>query len=416
MGRADLLAIPPVASDGYDGRLPQDASRLAKLAALALTLTPLLEVPCILERAEPHLAQLLPGARGYMLLWHGEPRGLAHQVLLGTPPPAPLPPDLPAGGLSALSLANGALQLAHVVEDAPASLAPWEQALAEANGGGALVAGPLFAGGDMKGVLLLCCAQEPCDDDLLLMAAVCAAVSGSLQRAQSYSAAQSEKLAGMGRLTAAIAHEVNNPLQAISNSLHLLISHSLSEDKRMRYLSMAQKEVEQLIGVVRRMLDLSRPEREGMRPVSLHAALESVLMAADQQLREAGVAVQREWTTPLPRVSGVVTHLKHAFLNLVLACCASMPAGGTLVVRTGTAPARDGQGELVVVEFADSGTQLAEEELRPLFEPFNQTPRDASGMGLPVSYTIIEQHGGRLSVSSRPSGTTFRVELPALRA
>jgi two-component system NtrC family sensor kinase len=263
--------------------------------------------------------------------------------------------------------------------------------------------------------VLLCATKAPSDDDLLLVSAACAAIGGALSRARSHSAVVTEKLAGMGRLTAAIAHEVNNPLQAVSNSLHLLLHRSLSEDKRVRYLSLAQKEIELLIDVVRRMLDFSRPERDGMRPVAIHAALERVLAGVAGQLRECGITVERDWAEQLPHVSGVATHLKQAFLNLVLASLESMPGGGRLTITTRTMNASDGRGELVVIEFADSGGPLAEEELRTIFEPFQRTRRDTSGMGLPVSYSIIQQHSGHVSAKSSETGTVFRIELPAMR-
>jgi two-component system, NtrC family, sensor kinase len=395
-------------------RLPEDAGRLAKIAALALALNPLLDLGRVLEAAEPHLAGLLPGARGYALLWSGDPRRLTHQLPFGAPLPPPLAADTPATGpgLSSLALADRAGRLASGA--VRGALAGWELALAEPSEERWVVAAPLWIGADLLGVLLLSSATAPESDDLLLINAACAALGGAVVRARAHGAAQSEKLAGMGRLTAAIAHEVNNPLQAVSNSLHLLLNRSLTDDKRVRYLSMAQKEIEQLIGVVRRMLDFSRPERDGWRPVAVHGALDSVLGALAEQLQESGVVVERQWAEPLLRVSGVAIHLKHAFLNLVLASAELMPAGGTLTVCTSAVPARDGRSELVVVEFRDTGGRLAEEELRTIFEPFHRTRRDISGMGLPVSYTIIEQHGGRISATSSDVGTIFRIELPAL--
>ena len=401
-----------------DGRLPEDAARLATLAGLALALTPLQEVGQVLDAAGERLGTLLPAARGYVLVWRDEERRLEHQVLFGRPIPGQLlaetPP--PTRGLCALTLADGMLRCAPRPAGMRAALAPWELALAAGPETPALVTAPLAAGADARGVLLLATPGDVCDDDLRLVAAAAQAVGGSLGRARAFGSAQREKLAGMGRLTAMLAHEVNNPLQAISNSLHLLLSRPLPEDKRVRYLALAHKEVEQLIGMVRRILDFSRPERDGMRPVALQPAIESVLAATAAQLEECRITVTCEWGTDLPHVSGVASHLKQAFLNLVLAAIEAMPAGGHLLVRTSVAPARDGGcGELVVVELGDTGERVPDDELRAIFEPFSRTRRSSSGVGLPVSYSIIEQHGGRLSAASGDGGTTFRVELPALR-
>lgn len=401
-----------------DGRLPEDAARLAKIASLALALTPLQDVGQVLDVAGAHLGGLLPAARGYVLVWRDDQPRIEHQMLFGRPTPdqllAATPP--PARGLCALTLADGMLRCAPRPAAIRPALAPWELALAGGPAAPALVAALLPAGADARGVLLIATPGEVGDDDLRLVTAAAQAVGGALGRARAFGSAQREKLAGMGRLTAALAHEVNNPLQAISNSLHLLLSRQLPDDKRARYLTLAHKEVEQLIGMVRRILDFSRPERDGMRPVAVQPAIESVLAATATQLEECRITVICEWGEGLPRVSGVASHLKQAFLNLVLAAIEAMPAGGKLLVRTSVAPARDGGcGELVVVELGDTGERVPEEELRAIFEPFSRTRRNGSGVGLPVSYSIIEQHGGRLSATSDDSGTIFRVELPALR-
>jgi signal transduction histidine kinase len=406
--------------------LPEDAVRLAKVAALALALTPLLEVARVLEVAGEHLPALLPEAkgipagrtRGYLLVWAHAERRLEHQALLGRPVPTQLaastPP--PERGLCALVMGDGSPRMALHPAELRAALAPWERALADGPDTAALIAAPLAAGPGLQGVLLLAASGELEVDDLRLVGAIALAVGGALARARAFGSVEREKMAGMGRLTAALAHEVNNPLQAISNSLHLLLNRSLPDDKRARYLTLAHKEVEQLIGLVRRILDFSRPERDGMRPVSVRAALQSVLAASAEQLQQSGIAVVCEWGDETPRVSGVASHLKQAFLNLVLATSEGMPAGGRLTVRTSTALADDcAGGQLAVIEIGDTGQRVPEDELRAIFEPFSRTRRDNSGVGLPVSYSIIEQHGGRLSVTSGEAGTTFRVELPALR-
>jgi two-component system, NtrC family, sensor kinase len=408
----------PLAPRAAEGVLPEDAGRLARLAALALALTPLVDAARVLETAGEHLSTFLPGGRGYLLVWRLEPRRLEYQVLVGLPVPTQIPGAAPppARGLCALVLADRMPRVASAPATLRGSLAPWEVTLAAETGAAALLAAPLKLGEGMSGVMLLSTAVEAGVDDVRLMAATAEAVGGALERALAFGSAQHEKLAGMGRLTAAIAHEVNNPLQAISNSLHLLLNRSMPEEKRARYLTMAHKEAEQLIGMVRRILDFSRPERDGMRPVAVQAALEAVLAIAAEQLQSRDITVVCEWAGGLPRVSGVASHVKQAFLNLVLAAADAMPDGGVLTVRTQLASSRSGAGgEIVVIEICDTGECVPDAELRAIFEPFSRTRRDSSGVGLPLSYSIIEQHGGRLSASSAESGTVFRVELPALR-
>lgn len=244
---------------------------------------------------------------------------------------------------------------------------------------------------------------------------------------------QTEKLAAVGRLSASIAHEINNPLQAIHNSLHLLNNRPLTEDKRQFYLSKAQEEVDRLIGIVQRMLDFYRPSRDGvgMRLTDLHDLLESVLALTEKQLQSSQVQLVRDWVTKLPLVYAIGNHLKQVYLNLILNAIESMPDGGVLTVRTyATTDAKsqegmsleptstvgsagNGLGPAAVVEFIDSGQGISPDILPKIFEPFYTTRSTGTGLGLAISYSIIEQHHGELSVSSVVGqGTTFRIRLP----
>jgi two-component system NtrC family sensor kinase len=242
---------------------------------------------------------------------------------------------------------------------------------------------------------------------------------------------QAEKLAALGRLSASLAHEINNPLQAINNSVHLLLSRQLTEEKRQVYLSMTRDEIERLISIVQRMLDFYRPSREGMRPVDVNDILDTVLTLTESQLHERGVQIVREGDGRLPRVFAISNHLKQVCFNLIFNAAEAMPEGGELRVRAylddGAAddPAeasyvavsggRAGavRGPAVVVELSDTGMGIPAHELPKIFEPFYTTRTKGTGLGLAVSYSIIEQHHGELAVrSAAGQGTTFRIRLP----
>lgn len=242
---------------------------------------------------------------------------------------------------------------------------------------------------------------------------------------------QTEKLAAVGRLSASIAHEINNPLQALHNSLHLLLNRPLSEEKRHRYLTMSQEEVDRLISIVQRLIDFYRPSREGMRPTALNDLLEAVLALISKQLDSAGVRLVCELQPQLPMVFAIGNHIKQVYLNIILNALEAMPDGGVLTIRTYVADTVDSQGDAgftsilvgaaghrvtgpsVVVELSDTGQGIPAQDLTKVFEPFYTTRSKGTGLGLAISYSIIEQHHGELSVSSTlGEGTTFRIRLP----
>jgi two-component system, NtrC family, sensor kinase len=224
---------------------------------------------------------------------------------------------------------------------------------------------------------------------------------------------ESDKLASMGRLIASIAHEINNPVQALHNSLHLLLNRSFPEEKREQLLSMAQIEVDRLAGLVQRMLELHRPSNQHMRPLSVHGLLESALASTASTVQQQHILIERDWAAHLPWVMGIGGHLRQVFVDLVVNAVESMPDGGHLMIRTcleeGT---HAGATERILVEFTDSGPGIPDSEMQRIFEPFYTHKPNGAGLGLAISYNIIERHGGMLSVSSSGNGTTFRVILP----
>ncbi len=244
---------------------------------------------------------------------------------------------------------------------------------------------------------------------------------------------QTEKLAAVGRLSASLAHEMNNPLQALHNSLNLLLTRSeLPESKRGMYLSMARDEVERMISIVSRMIDFYRPSRDGMRPTGLHDLLDTVLQMTREQLSSRDIELVLELHPELPLVFAVGNHIKQVFLNIIFNAIEAMATGGTLTIRSYVLAASDdlpeagyslvpGSGAAgfrvrepsIVIEFGDTGPGIPPADLPKIFEPFYTTHDKGTGLGLAVSYSIIEQHNGELSVSSRPGrGATFRIRLP----
>lgn len=222
---------------------------------------------------------------------------------------------------------------------------------------------------------------------------------------------RAEKLAATGKLAASLAHEINNPLQAIQNCLHLVTQkRRLDETKRQMYVSMAQEEVQRLIDLVQRMLDFYRPSTEKAVPVEISAVLDDVLSLAGKRIQHGHVAVHRTETTPLPPVDGISNLLKQVFLNIIINAVEAMPEGGDLYIDTSW----DEQRGEVSVSFTDTGQGIPVSELASIFDPFFTSKPKGTGLGLSISHGIIERHGGRIDVKSEvDKGSTFTVSLPS---
>ncbi len=220
---------------------------------------------------------------------------------------------------------------------------------------------------------------------------------------------QAEKMAAIGRLAASIAHEINNPLQAIHNSLHLALLDQLPQERRHQYLVMAQEEVKRLIEIVQRMLDFYRPSKGGVVLTDINQVVQNVLSIAEKRFQHGHIHVYTRLAEDLPPIPAVPDQLAQVFLNIAINAVEAMPDGGDL--RVGTLLSEDG--EWVLVAFRDSGPGLSPEQIANIFEPFYTTKPSGTGLGLAISYGIVERHGGTIEVSSQAGqGATFIVRLP----
>jgi two-component system NtrC family sensor kinase len=290
---------------------------------------------------------------------------------------------------------------------------------------------PLPARDRILGVLVILCPQSPgfTTPNESLLAAIGQQVGVSVENARLYTELrqfaqelersqaqliQAEKLAAMGRLTASIAHELNNPLQAVQNCLHLTLNRKLAEEKQRHYLTLAQEEVERLIDIVSRMLDFYRPSRGQRSPTDVNAIIENVLALAAKKLQRGNVTVYRQLARDLPFIHVVADQIKQVFLNMVINAIEAMPRGGELIITSRLENGKEQQKkDWLRVSFADNGMGLTAEELQHIFEPFYTTKARGTGLGLSVSYGIVERHGGHIDVKSIPGkGTLFSVRLP----
>jgi len=218
---------------------------------------------------------------------------------------------------------------------------------------------------------------------------------------------QAEKMSAVGRLTASIAHEVNNPLQAVQNCLHLSERAELSEDKRADYLKLAHEELDRLMNTVQRMLDFYRPGAMQKQKTNLVGLVDKVLALLEKQLSNQEIEVIREYQENLPELRVVSNQIQQVFFNLILNAMEVMKGGGQLRIS-----AKINEPHLNI-EIQDSGPGVSPEIGNTIFEPFVSSSDDGTGLGLSVSFGILTAHGGTLElVENGKKGACFRVMLP----
>jgi two-component system NtrC family sensor kinase len=225
---------------------------------------------------------------------------------------------------------------------------------------------------------------------------------------------QSRKMAAVGTLTSGIAHELNNPLNNISLTAETLLDDfdDTDDDQKKELLEEIFTQVQRASATVRNLLDFTRKDHPVFTPVSIPDLLRASLKLVGNELALARVETRVDVPPDLPRVSGNPRNLEQVFLNLFLNAMEAMPEGGSLDV---SATLQDG---FVRVAVKDTGSGIPPEHLDQVFEPFFTTKEagEGTGLGLSVSYSIVEKHGGHLEVESQPGrGTTFTVTLPAVQ-
>src|SRR6266480_1285114 len=226
----------------------------------------------------------------------------------------------------------------------------------------------------------------------------------------------SEKLAATGRLAASIAHEINNPLEAVQNALYLLQEELGADANNRQYLDIASRETQRMSRILRQMLGFYR-QQEAMAETDLNALVEEAGGLVMKRLRERGVQIANQLDPGLPRIRASADQLKQVLLNLLLNAADSMPKGGTITVATqsgaGTETEVFGR-DAVQIQVRDTGEGIPDDLIAQIFEPFFSTkPGKGTGLGLWVSQGIVQSHGGTMRVRSRVGrGTTFMITLP----
>ena len=223
---------------------------------------------------------------------------------------------------------------------------------------------------------------------------------------------RAERLTAMGRLAAALAHEVNNPLQAIRSNLELVLDFDLEPAENEEYLHVVRQEIERLAEITKHVLNFAHPPNDTRYPVKIDHLMQETLALVDVQLHHAHVQVTTDFPTDLPPAFVAPNQIIQVLLNLTINAIDAMPSGGRLHVT-----ARVDRG-MVVVSLTNDGPPIPSAEIDRIFEPFFTTKPTGTGLGLAVSDSIVRKHGGTIRVENLrdEQGVAFVITLPISRS
>jgi two-component system NtrC family sensor kinase len=227
---------------------------------------------------------------------------------------------------------------------------------------------------------------------------------------------QADKLSSIGLLAAGVAHEVNTPLAVISSYTQMLSKQLQGDPQKSGLLEKITRQTFRASEIVNNLLNFSRTSGSEIGDVDVNKVIAETLALLEHQFKVSKVEVRSELAPKLPPIQGNPGRLQQVFLNLFLNAKDAMPGGGTL--RVGTL-----NGEHVSVSVSDTGSGIAPENIQRIYDPFfttKATPREGqargTGLGLSVTYGIIQEHAGKIRVESQPgAGTTFTLDFPVSR-
>jgi two-component system NtrC family sensor kinase len=221
---------------------------------------------------------------------------------------------------------------------------------------------------------------------------------------------QREKLSSIGLLAAGVAHEINTPLTGVSSYTQMLLGMFATNDPKHKLLEKIHRQTERATGIVNNLLNFSRTGNvTEFGEVDLNHVLDDTLQLLEPQLRQSQVEIAREYELDLPRVYGNSGKLQQVFTNLLLNARDALPAGGRVTLKTVS------DDDSVTAHVVDTGIGIAPENVARIYDPFFTTKGvgRGTGLGLAVSYGIVQEHSGHIAVESAPGrGTSFRITLP----
>jgi signal transduction histidine kinase len=219
---------------------------------------------------------------------------------------------------------------------------------------------------------------------------------------------RSEKLAALGQLAAGIAHEIRNPLTSINILIHSLRQNISSGESRSEDFKVIEEEIHRINEIVDQFLRFAKPAPPHLERTEVTSIFEEILQLLRPQMEKLRISVQKDFRS-VPLITIDNEQMKQVILNLLMNSIQAMPEGGQF--RLEGEVSKDGQ--WVELSIRDSGVGIPPEDMDKLFDPFFSTKEGGIGLGLSIAHRIIDQHHGKIEVTSNPNeGTIFTVYLP----
>jgi len=220
-------------------------------------------------------------------------------------------------------------------------------------------------------------------------------------------------------MAAGVAHEINNPLTAILGFAQLVMANKNVDPDIKRDMEIIERESKRCVGIIENLLSFARPRGLDKARININSTVEATLQIVKYSLERDKVDIKLDLSQELPVVMGDSQQLQQVFLNLVLNAANAMPSGGILEISTFERSRSENGLSYVCVAFKDSGIGISADVKEKIFEPFfttsYKTGKKGTGLGLPICYSIVNEHGGVIEVESEPEkGSTFTVVLPAV--
>ncbi len=223
---------------------------------------------------------------------------------------------------------------------------------------------------------------------------------------------EKERLAYLGELSAAVAHEIRNPLNSIELFVGLLKRHASPESKQIQNIQKIQTEIQSLNAIVTNFLRFARPPQLQYQQFSITELFQETLLLADKELQEKNISVRMKLLDKNIILNGDFSQLKQACLNIVLNAIQAMDDGGKLMLSASLNKGESNQNS-IVIEISDTGEGIDKSDLEKIFEPFHSTRSQGTGLGLAIVRNIIQAHHGTIFVkSNRGKGITVIIQLP----